>query len=335
MAQVSDKAGITPLQALSDSIASTVEKVGMSTVALRGRGRRALGCGVVWRTGMMVTVAHAFGRVPATVSVITAQQAGADATLVGTDPPTDLAVFRLPDDALPAVDRSNSAVVRPGQLAILVGRSPGADLTASVSVINRVAGAWQTWLGGHMDRLIRLDAGPHDGLSGAPVADAAGKVFGLATSGLSRSYGVVVPESTISRVVDELLAKGHVARAFLGISVQPVEVSKAPAFALRATAGKPAEAGIPEAGMPAGARSAEAGLLITSLLPGGPATQAGLLVGDIVLEVADHRAASLPELRDALAGNIGKSVHVSLIRGGSPAQVDVTVGQWPTEARAC
>ncbi len=317
MAQVSDKAGITPLQALSDSIASTVEKVGMSTVALRGRGRRALGCGVVWRTGMMVTVAHAFGRVPATVSVITAQQAGADATLVGTDPPTDLAVFRLPDDALPAVDRSNSAVVRPGQLAILVGRSPGADLTASVSVINRVAGAWQTWLGGHMDRLIRLDAGPHDGLSGAPVADAAGKVFGLATSGLSRSYGVVVPESTISRVVDELLAKGHVARAFLGISVQPVE------------------AGIPEAGMPAGARSAEAGLLITSLLPGGPATQAGLLVGDIVLEVADHRAASLPELRDALAGNIGKSVHVSLIRGGSPAQVDVTVGQWPTEARAC
>jgi len=324
MAQVSDKAGITPLQALSDSVASTVEKVGMSTVALRGRGRRALGCGVVWRTGMMVTVAHAFGRVPATVSVITAQQAGADATLVGTDPPTDLAVFRLPDDALPAVDRSNSAVVRPGQLAILVGRSPGADLTASVSVINRVAGAWQTWLGGHMDRLIRLDAGPHDGLSGAPVADAAGKVFGLATSGLSRSYGVVVPESTISRVVDELLAKGHVARAFLGISVQPVEVSKAPAFALRATAGKPAEAGIPEAG-----------LLITSLLPGGPATQAGLLVGDIVLEVADHRAASLPELRDALAGNIGKSVHVSLIRGGSPAQVDVTVGQWPTEARAC
>ena len=317
MAQVSDKAGITPLQALSDSIASTVEKVGTSTVALRGRGRRALGCGVVWRTGMMVTVAHAFGRVPATVSVITAQQAGADATLVGTDPPTDLAVFRLPDDALPAVDRSNSAVVRPGQLAILVGRSPGADLTASVSVINRVAGAWQTWLGGHMDRLIRLDAGPHDGLSGAPVADAAGKVFGLATSGLSRSYGVVVPESTISRVVDELLAKGHVARAFLGISVQPVE------------------AGIPEAGMPAGARSAEAGLLITSLLPGGPATQAGLLVGDIVLEVADHRAASLPELRDALAGNIGKSVHVSLIRGGSPAQVDVTVGQWPTEARAC
>ncbi len=324
MAQVSDKAGITPLQALSDSIASTVEKVGMSTVALRGRGRRALGCGVVWRTGMMVTVAHAFGRVPATVSVITAQQAGADATLVGTDPPTDLAVFRLPDDALPAVDRSNSAVVRPGQLAILVGRSPGADLTASVSVINRVAGAWQTWLGGHMDRLIRLDAGPHDGLSGAPVADAAGKVFGLATSGLSRSYGVVVPESTISRVVDELLAKGHVARAFLGISVQPVEVSKAPAFALRATAGKSDEAGIPEAG-----------LLITSLLPGGPATQAGLLVGDIVLEVADHRAASLPELRDALAGNIGKSVHVSLIRGGSPAQVDVTVGQWPTEARAC
>jgi len=117
----------------------------MSTVALRGRGARAR----LWRRvaeRMMVTVAHAFGRVPATVSVITAQQAGADATLVGTDPPP---IWRLPvaGRRVAAVDRSNSAVVRPGQLAILVGRSPGADLTASVSVINRVAGAWQTWLG--------------------------------------------------------------------------------------------------------------------------------------------------------------------------------------------
>ncbi|HEX4584319.1 MAG TPA: S1C family serine protease [Burkholderiaceae bacterium] len=312
MTQALDKAGITPLQALSESIAATVEKIASSTVALRGRSRHTLGCGVVWRPAILVTAAHVFGRAPATVSAVTARQAGADLTLVGTDPPTDVAVFRLPDDSLPAVDLSSSAGVRPGQLAILVGRSLGAEVTARVSVINRASGAWQTWLGGQLDRLIRLDAGLHDGLSGAPVADAAGQVFGMATSALSRSVGVVVPESTICRIVDELLAKGHVARAFLGIGVQPVSVTDAPSGSADAS-----------------------GLLITSLLPGGPATQAGLLVGDIVLGVAQHRAGSVPELRDALAGNIGKSVHVSLIRGGAPAELDVMVGQWPAQARAC
>jgi serine protease Do len=316
MTQLRDNANVNPLRAFSDSIASTVEAVGASTVAVRGRGRHALGCGLVWRPGILVTAAHVFGRAPATASVIAAQQAAADLALVGTDSPTDLAVFRLPDEALPAVRISNSAGARAGQLAILVGRSQGADVTASVSVIHRVSGPWQTWLGGHIDRLIRLDTGLHDGMSGAPVADAAGQVFGMATSALSRNDGIVVPESTISRVVDELLARGHVARAFLGISAQPVSVADVPAAA-------------------SGSREGGAGLLITSMLSGGPAAQAGLLVGDIVVDVGEHRAASVPELRDALAGNIGKSVRVSLIRGGTPAEVDVTVGQWPGEARAC
>jgi serine protease Do len=289
------------LQTLSESIVSTVEAVGASTVAVRGRGRHALGCGLVWRPGILVTAAHVFGRAPATASVITARQATADLTLVGTDSPTDLAVFRLPNESLPAVGTSSSADVRAGQLALLVGRSQGAEVTASLSMIYRVSGHWQTWLGGHIDRLIRLDGGLQDGLSGAPVADAAGKVFGMATSALSRTSGIIIPETTISRVVDELLARGHVARAFLGISAQP----------------------------------AEAGLLVTAMLRDGPAAKAGLLVGDIVVEVGEHRAASVPELRDALAGNIGKSVRVSLIRGGTPAEVDVTVGQWPAEARAC
>jgi serine protease Do len=305
---------ITPLKALSDSIASTVEKVGRSTVAVRGRGRHALGCAVVWRDGILVTAAHVFGRAPATASIVTAHRGGADLALIGTDAPTDLAVFRLPGNELPAVEVGSCAAARAGELAIQVGRSQAGELTASVSVINRVAGPWQTWLGGHMDRMIRLDSGVHEGLSGAAVADASGRVIGMATSALSRAYGIVVPESTIGRVLDELLAKGHVARAFLGIGAQPVAVSGA------------------RAGAPAGGDGS--GLLITSLLPDGPAAQGGLLVGDIVVDVADHQASSVPELRDALAGNIGRSVRVSLIRGGAPAQAQVTVGQWPTEARA-
>jgi serine protease Do len=308
------------LLAFSDSIASTVEKIGASTVAVRGRGRHALGCGFVWRPGILVTAAHIFGRAPATAFAITApgaRQAGVDLALVGTDAPTDLAVFRLPDEDLPPVELSGSTGARAGQLAILVGRSQGGDVTASVSVIHRVSGPWQTWLGGQIDRLIRLDSSLHGGLSGAPVADASGKVLGMGTSALSRTDGIVVPESTVSRIVDDLLARGHVARAFLGVSAQPAFAPGA--SAPEASAGKPAQTG----------------LLITAMVPDGPAAKAGLLVGDIVVDVGQHRAASIVQLREALADNIGKSVRVGLIRGGAPAQVDVTVGQWPTEARPC
>jgi serine protease Do len=317
MASLQDKSGATALQALSDSIVSVVEKVAASTVGVRGRGRHALGCGLVWRPGILVTAAHIFGRAPATAVAITARDEATDLALVGTDAPTDLAVFRLPDEDLPAVELSSASEARAGQLAVLVGRSQGADVTAGVCVVQRVSGAWQTWLGGRIDRLIRLDASLHGALSGAPVADATGGVFGMATSALSRTDGIVVPESTISRVVDDLLARGHVARAFLGVSAQPAFASGAAAPG--ASAAKPADMG----------------LLITALVPDGPAAKAGLLVGDIVVDVGERRAASVAELREALAGNVGKSVRLALIRGGAPAQVEVTVGQWPTEARAC
>src|SRR5579864_865545 len=165
MQQPGQNLDIAPLKALSDSIASTVENIGRSTVAVRGRGRHALGCGVVWRAQILVTAAHVFGRAPAAASVVTAGRTAADLALIGTDAPTDLAVFRLAGEELPAVEVGHCAEARPGELAIQVGRSQAGELTASVSVINRVAGPWQTWLGGHMDRLIRLDGGVHDGLS--------------------------------------------------------------------------------------------------------------------------------------------------------------------------
>jgi S1-C subfamily serine protease len=313
MTQAGEVSNPSSLPAFSEALASTVERVGRSVVAVRGRGRHALGCGIVWRDGILVAAAHVFGRAPATVSIVSERPSDADLTLIGTDAPTDLAVFRLPDSRLRAPDMVQSDQVGAGHLAILVGRAQSGEAAASLSIIHRASGAWQTWLGGRIDRLIRLDSGIHDGLSGAAVADATGAVFGMATSALSRSGGTVVPESTISRVVDELLSKGHVARAFLGISVQAVSVS-AP---------------------PAGHGDADSGLLITSLLPGGPAAQAGLMVGDIVIDVADRRAVSLPDLRETMARNIGKRVGVSLIRGGQPAKVDVTIGQWPAQARAC
>jgi S1-C subfamily serine protease len=299
-----------PLHACSEALADLVANIGRATLAVRGPGRHGVASGVIWRPGILVTAAHVFRRAPAAISVVGAEGAGADAALIGLDSPTDVAVFRLADAEAPAAPLAGDAKLRAGELAIAVGRSQRGELTSSFGMVNRVAGAWQTWLGGHVEQLIRLDGGIHDGLSGGPVANAGGKVLGIATSALSRGYGVVVPEATVSRVVDDLLLKGHVARAFLGIGAQPVPVD-------------------------GGGAEADSGLLITSLVPAGPAAQAGVLIGDIVLAVGGHPATSLHDMRRLLAAQIGQSVPLALIRGGVPIELALTVAQWPTESRRC
>lgn len=303
-------AGIDPLRAHSDRLAAIVERVGASTVAVLGR-RDAVATGIAWRPGLVVTAAHVFRRTPAAVTLIAAGGRELAATLVGIDSPTDLALFRLADEAaVPALAAGTPAAVQAGHLAIAVGRSAEGDVIASAGIVNRVGGPWQTWLGGPIDRLIRLDGGVYEGLSGAPVADASGNVIGTATSALSRGYGVVVPAATVSRVVDALLAHGRVARAWLGIGAQAVPL---PADALQ----------VPGQG----------GLLVTSLASGGPAEKAGMRIGDIIVRAAESAAANLRELRTALAAHVGQSVTLAVLRGGLPLELQTDVGEWPHERR--
>jgi serine protease Do len=306
-------AAIDPLRAHSDRIAAIVEQVGASTVAVIGR-RHAVASGVAWRPGLVVTAAHVFRRTPAAVTLVGAGAASFAATLVGIDSSTDLALFRLADEgAVTPVTLGDSAEVKAGHFAIAVGRCGEGDTMASAGLVNRAGGPWQTWLGGSVDRLIRLDGGVYEGLSGAPVSDAAGAVIGTATSALSRSYGIVVPASTVSRVVDALLANGRVARAWLGIGAQTVP--------------------LPDAGGPGAV--AKNGLLVTSLAAGGPAERAGLLIGDIIVRAAESTAADLRELRQALAAHVGKSVTLAILRGGAPLDLQAEVGEWPGERRCC
>jgi len=296
------------LLAQSQSLAGIVDHVGKGTLAVLGR-RHAVASVVVWRNGLVVTAAHVFRRTPAAATFVGAGGETLMAALVGIDSSTDLALFRLPEGhaSMSAVATGDTSAVQPGHLAIAVGRGAEGDLIASAGIVNRAGGAWQTWLGGHVDRLIRLDGGVYEGLSGAPVADASGAVIGIATSALSRSYGVVVPSATIDRVVDALLAHGRIARPRLGIGAQPVP-------------------------LPNG--EGRSGLLVTSLLAGGTAEQAGLLIGDIVVEAAGMPVADLGALRHALAAHVGTSVTLAVLRGGVPMALACSVAEWPTE-RSC
>ena len=297
------------LVAHSQAFAAIVDRLAASTLAVRGR-RHAIASAVVWRAGIVVSAAHVFRRTPAAPTLVGDDGTTFEATLVGIDSSTDLAVFRIVGEpALPAVAIGDAAGVRAGHLAIAVGRSGEGDAIASAGLVNRASGPWQTWLGGAVDRLIRLDGGVYEGLSGAPVADASGAVIGVATAALSRHYGIVVPASTVSRVVDALLSGGHVARPWLGIGAQPVPLPNG------------------------GDAAAGTGLLITALAPGGPAERAGLLIGDIIVRVGGKAAADLRALRSALAALVGQTAPLSIVRGGQARDVQVEVGERPAEQR--
>jgi S1-C subfamily serine protease len=303
------------LRAYSDRIAAIVDDIGASTVAVLGR-RHTVASGAVWRADLVVTAAHVFRRTPAAVTLVAAGGKQLAATLVGIDSATDLALFRLADaGALAPLVAGDASTLRAGQTAIVVGRSGEGDAIASAGIVNRVGGAWQTWLGGSVDRLVRLDGGVYEGLSGAPVADASGALVGIATAALSRSYGIVVPASTVARVVDALLANGRVARPWLGIGAQAVPLAEAAGAAPSVTG--------------------QSGLLVTSLAAGGPAERAGVRIGDIIVRAAESAAANLRELRQALASHVGRSVTLAILRGGTPLDLRAEVGEWPGERSCC
>jgi S1-C subfamily serine protease len=306
-----------PLAAFSESLASIVDSVGASTLSVPGRHRRGLGSAVVWKAGVAVAAAHVFRRTPAAITLVGVDGKTVEATLAGIDSSTDIAVFRIAEDAAPAASFGDATAVRAGSLAVAVGRSPSGDLTASHGIVNKTSGPWETWLGGLVDRLIRLDGGVYEGLSGGPVADAHGAVIGIATSALSRSYGIVVPATTVTRVVDALLSKGRVARAFLGIGAQAVPLDELHGDDDEESA------------------AAAVGLLVTNVVSGGPAQSAGVRIGDILVSVNGVAATSLQHLRQALADQVGQAVKVTLLRGGVSTELALTVGEWPTERQRC
>src|SRR6185437_4097793 len=111
-----------------------------------------------WRDGVVVTAAHVFRRAPAATTLVGQGGATYEATLAGIDSSTDVAVFRVVGGAaLRAIEVGDAAGLRAGHLAIAVGRGGDGDPLASAGLVNRAGGPWQTWLGGTIDRLIRLD----------------------------------------------------------------------------------------------------------------------------------------------------------------------------------
>ena len=295
------------LVSLSNDLASAVERAARAVVTVHARPRLP-STGIVWRSGLVVTAEHTV-RLESDLRVTWTDGQSAPATLVARDPGTDLAVLRVAESGRPAAELGNSGALRAGHLALAVGYGP----RASWGVISATGGAWRTWRGGDVDRLLRVDLVLYPGFSGGPLVDASGAVVGLVTSGLSRQLELAVPATTVSRVVDELVSRGRVSRGYLGVGLQPVALTEA--FKRLAP-------------------GADLGLMVVSVESEGPAARAGVLLGDVLTALEGTPLHDPGDVTAAIAGRpVGSSVRVSLIRAGSPLDVSVTVGERPSRKR--
>jgi S1-C subfamily serine protease len=242
------------------------------------------------------------------ISVTLPDGGTAAAQLAGRDPTTDLAILRI-ESAAPPVQRSEEDAIQVGRMVLAVGR-PGTQLTASLGIVSAAGAEWRTWQGGRIDRFIRLDLAVYDGFSGGPLVEAGGRVLGINTSGLSRALALAVPGRTVDRVVGELLQRGHIARGYLGLAVQPVRW--------------------PEAMRQALGLAGAIGLVIINLEPDGPAERSGLLLGDIITGLNDHEVSDPADILGFLnSEGAGKEASVRIVRAGALKTVSVKVAERP------
>ncbi len=297
------------LLSLSNNLADAVERAGQSTVAVHARQRQSAS-GVLWRPGVIVATDHTIER-DDDITITLADGKSVAATLAGRDPSTDLAILKV-DGAnnLPVAAIGDAAALRVGHMALAVGRFGEGGLGTSLGVVSALSGAWNTWRGGQVDQFIRADVTLYPGFSGGPLVNAAGEIVGINTSGLSRSMGLTIPAATVNRVVDQLLSTGRIARGYLGLGLQPVRLPDT----LKQTVGT----------------ASETGVIIISIESGGPAEQAGLFIGDIIVSLDGTPVTDTDAVQGLLGPErIGSALQAKIARGGQPVDVTITVGERP------
>jgi S1-C subfamily serine protease len=281
------------LVALSDGIATTVERVAPSIVAVEARSRLG-SSGFFIRPDLVLTADHALESDD--VEIVRADGKAEPVTIAGRDPSTDLALLRVAQPGTP-VELGEDTGLRVGAIALAVARDDDGDLVASMGVISAVGGAWRTWQGGDIDRFVRPDLSLYPRFSGSPLLDASGRAIGLNTGGLSRRQALTVPASTIRRVVETLLARGgRIPRGYLGVALQAVQ----------------------------------GGAIVLGVEPGSPAATGGLIVGDVIAAIGGEAVEDAAGVHAQLgSGSVGRELAIDILRGGVPRQVRLTVGERP------
>jgi len=293
---------------LSKELAETTAKSGVHAVAVHTESRGS-SSGVIWRPGIVVTAEHALQR-DEDIQLTLPDGKVAAAKLVGRDASTDIAVLKSEPATTAVPSFSDTTTLHPGNVTLVVGRTRGSGPIAALAFVSMVANERRLWGGLTLAPYVRLDVALHHTAVGGAVVDAEGRVAGIATPKFAPAGALALPVATVNRVVDALLAQGRIPRGYLGVGLQPVRLPEN----LRETL----------------QRREKTAAIVLEVEPGGPAHNAGVVIGDILLSLNAKPVARLEDVQTHLHGeNIGESVAARFLRGGAPRDVTITVAERP------
>lgn len=303
------------LDAYSRAVVGVVERTGPAVVSISIGATgptddfEPMGAGsgfVIAPDGYVLTNSHVIQDAPRLdVTFINGDRRGAG--LIGLDESTDLAVVRVNASGLSFASLGDSANLRVGQLVIAAGNPFGFQSTVSTGVVSALGRSLRTRQGRLIENIIQHTAPLNPGNSGGPLLDSRGRVIGINTAiiAMAQGIGFAIPADTARTVVAQLISKGRVTRSYLGIVGlrRPLDRRFVRFYRL----------------------AKEQAVEIVSLAPDGPAAEAGLRRGDIIVALGETPVSSADEIFHVLAEwPVGRPMAVAFLRGKDLRELPVT-----------
>ncbi|GGC81604.1 Do family serine endopeptidase [Vreelandella lutescens] len=238
------------------------------------------------------------------------------AEVIGTDPESDLAVLRIDLEDLPVIELADSEEVAVGDVALAIGNPFGVGQTVTMGIIS-ATGRSHLGLNAYED-FIQTDAAINPGNSGGALVNPDGALVGINTaifsrSGGSQGIGFAIPANLAHSILDELVTRGRVIRGWLGIEAQALSRELAASFGLRTPQG----------------------VIVAGVVSGGPAAQAGLQPGDVLLSIDDQVILDArATMSDIASIPPGTSLPLTIVRGGERMEMTLEVGERPVPTNA-
>ena len=237
------------------------------------------------------------------------------ASVIGTDPETDLAILKIALDKLPVIVLGDSDQLAVGDQVLAIGNPFGVGQTVTSGIVSALG---RSQLGiNTFENFIQTDAAINPGNSGGALVDASGNLLGINTAIYSRSggslgIGFAIPVTTVKSVMDGIIKNGHVVRGYIGVEPQDITPELAESFGLKKSTGA----------------------IIAGVLKGGPADKAGMQPGDILVSVEGKSITDMADMLNQIAQlSPGTKAKVVVLRRNQETNLNITVGKRPRAAQ--
>jgi serine protease DegQ len=272
----------------------------------------SLGSGVIVSAEGYILTNHHVVEAASEIQVALVDGRNAKARIIGSDPESDLAVLKVDLDKLPSITFGESDQAKVGDIVLAIGNPFGVGQTVTMGIIGAL-GRSQVGIN-TFENFIQTDAAINPGNSGGALTDTSGNLIGINTAIYSRTggslgIGFAIPVSAVKQIMEQIIETGSVTRGWLGVSMQDITPELAESFGLKKVGGA----------------------LIAGVLKNGPADDAGIKPGDILIVVNGKTVANSAEMLNLVASlPPGKPATLTILRNGVEQNIQVLVGKRPT-----